>query len=341
MLTANMKLVKSTIEHVAVRKREPLMLWGQPGAGKSEGVAQLAAKYNGELVDIRLSQYDSVDLRGIPVPVGTELTYWVPPSTLPFKGNKNFDETRLCFLFLDEITSASQAVQAASYQLINDGGVGEHKLHDNVIIIAAGNRDGDRGATNRMPTPLANRFTHIELGVDVESFSEYAASKGMSPVGIAFLNFRKPLITTFDPSSPAKAFATPRTWSKALDYFADEEMPADVRRASMVGAVGEGPATELLGFAEVWQSLPRIKDIVADPRGIPVSDDLATRYAVAVAISGSMSLTTVTPLHTYLKRLSPEFLILAWKLALSRDASLYEADEYMELAEKYKAVFTA
>lgn len=341
MQTINLKVAHQFIKDIAVDAREPIMVWGQPGVGKSELVAQITEEYGAVMCDVRLSQYDSVDLRGIPdVDRVAKLTDWVPPSTLPFKGNKHFDETQMCFLFLDELTSASQSVQAAAYQLINDRGVGEHELHDNVIVIAAGNRDGDRGATNRMPTPLANRFTHIEVGVDIEPFSEYAMRKGLSPVGVAFLNFRKNLLSTFDPSRPDKAFATPRTWVKALKYFANPKLSDEVRSAAMAGAVGEGPAVELMGFEKIWKSLPKISDIVKDPKGTPVSEDMATRYAVAVAISGSMDLSNVGPLHTYLIRLAPEFVVLAWKLALTRDQRLYEADEYMDLATRCKAVFS-
>lgn len=342
MQVINLKAARDFVKYIAIEMREPVMLWGQPGVGKSEVIAQLAKEYGADLCDIRLSQYDSVDLRGIPVPdVGAMLTHWVPPSTLPFAGNDNFDPKRVCFLFLDELPNAIQGVQAAAYQLINDRACGEHKLHDNVIVIAAGNRDGDRGATNKMPTPLANRFTHTEIGVDVEVFSEYAISKGLSPVAVAFLNFRKNLLSTFDPSKPDKAFATPRTWVKAMRYFDHPTMSDHMRLVAMSGAVGEGPAVELNGFAKIWQSLPKISEIVKNPDTISISDDLSTRYAVAVMVSGSMNLENVSALHRYLKRLSADMVVLAWKLALVRDTRLYEADEYMDLSRTYKAVFAA
>ena len=190
MHTLTIPGMKQFITHVALGQQEPVMFWGPPGVGKSEGVRQCCEEAGGHLVDIRLSQYDSVDLRGIPSPEAG-FTIWNAPSTLPFKGNPGFPDDRPIFLFLDEINSAAPAVAAVAYQLINDRAVGEHELMDNVVVIAAGNRDGDKGVTNRMPAPLANRFTHAEIDVDTDAWCYWAQNKGLSPMGLAFIQFRK------------------------------------------------------------------------------------------------------------------------------------------------------
>lgn len=331
---------KDLIKHVAVDMREPLMFWGQPGVGKSECVAQVCNEYGGTLVDIRLSQYDSVDLRGIPVPHDNGLTVWQAPSTLPFEGNNAFDNNpdKPIFLFLDEINSAAPAVAAVAYQLINDRAVGEHHLLDNVVVIAAGNRESDRGVTNRMPTPLANRFTHAEIGVNVDVFCEYAQASGLPAIGVAFLQFRKPLLSTFDPTKPDKAFATPRSWVKALRYYASD-MPAVTKHTAIVGAIGEGPAAEFMGFADVWRSMIPVKDIIADPLGVDLPDDLSMTYAVAISVSGAMSTDTAPQLHKFLQRLSPEYVVMAWQLAVKRDEALFTTDEFMDFSTHYRAVF--
>lgn len=344
------------IHYVAYLQREPIMAWGKPGVGKSEGVRtairrileMLGITYIGKhftangcarLVDIRLSQYDSVDLRGIPVP-DQGMTVWNAPITLPFKGNSRFveDDTPI-FLFLDEINSAAQSVAAVAYQLINDRAVGEHELLDNVVVIAAGNREQDRGVTNRMPTPLANRFTHYEVDVDVDAWCFYAQEQGWAPEGIAFMQFRKPLLCTFDPAKPDKAFATPRTWEKALKYYSDARMPDHVKQAAMTGAIGEGPAAEFWGFVDVWGKMPKMSDIEANPDKVPVPDEAAMRYAVAVAISGSMTVRNAGPFSSYLLRMDPEFAVLAWQLAIKRDKMVTAASEFIAFAKKFRAIF--
>jgi len=338
MQIININDAKDIIKHVAVDMGEPVMFWGQPGVGKSEAVAQVAEADGAVLVDIRLSQYDAVDLRGIPVPHENGLTVWNAPSTLPFEGNDAFPDDRRIYLFLDEINSAASSVAAVAYQLINDRGVGEHTLKSNVVVIAAGNRESDRGVTNRMPTPLANRFTHAEIGVDVDTWCEYAQTAGLPPVGIAFMQFRKPLLSTFDPSKPDKAFATPRTWAKALRYFA-ADMPETVKQTAITGAVGEGPAAEFMGFVSVWESIVPVTDIIADPEGVPLPEELSTRYATAINVSGSMTTENAGALHKFLQRLDPEYVVLAWQLAVKRDEALFTTSEFMSFSETYRAVF--
>lgn len=331
--------MKSMIGLIGVKHREPLMFWGPPGHAKSEGVAQCAEDHNAQLVDVRLSQYDSVDLRGIPVP-HAGLTVWHAPSTLPFKGNSNFNEDDECiFLFLDEINSAAPAVAAVAYQLINDRAVGEHQLMDNVVVIAAGNREGDRGVTNRMPTPLANRFTHAEIGLNVDAWCYWAQEKGLPSEGVAFMQFRKPLLSTFDPAKPDKAFATPRTWEKALRYYADPKLPEDIKQAAMAGAIGQGPAAEFWGFVDVYQKIPKMSAIEKGPSTVKVPDEAAMRYAVAVAISGHITPKNVTPFATYLARMDPEFGVLAWQLALRRDKDMCTTKEFLDFSKKFRSIF--
>lgn len=344
MHTISISAMQDLIKHVGLGMNEPLMFWGQPGVGKTEGVVQVVNQTGGYLVDVRLSQYDSVDLRGLPAADDTtHLTVWHAPSTLPFKGNEKFAHLndRPIFLFLDEINSAQPATAAVAYQLVNEKRVGEHELMDNVIVIAAGNRDTDRGVTNRMPLPLANRFTHAEITVSVDDWTLWAAGAGLSQVGIAFLNFRKPLLSTFDPSKPDKAFATPRTWEKALRYFANPDMPASVKQAAMAGAVGTGPAAEFWGFVDVWSKITPISAIIKDPSGVklPSREEASMSYAMAVSVSGHMSKKNITALHTYITRLDPEYTVLCWQLAVKRDGTLDETPEFIDFAKKYRQVF--
>lgn len=339
MYAMNIRETKTFIDHTAVRQKEPVMVWGQPGAGKSEIVAQLAADHGAVLVDIRLSQYDSVDLRGVPTVEG-RATVWNVPSTMPFKSNPAFNTiTGPIILFFDELNAASKATEAVAYQIINDGRCGEHELMDNVIIVAAGNREGDKGVTNKMALPLANRFTHVEASVSSEAFQAYLLERGYPAECVAFFGFRKNLTTTFDPSKPDKAFATPRTWAKAFKYYRDPITPERIKRAQMAGAVGEGPSSEFLAFVDCMNKVVPISKIIADPTGAPLPDELSMRYATAVSVSGSMTLENVAALHIYLKRMDPEFMILAWQTAVKRDAGLFAAPQFIELATEYRQLF--
>ena len=141
----------------------PVMLWGPPGVGKSQMVAQVAEKNNIPVIDIRLSQMEPSDLRGIPFKNGAEVE-WAIPSMLP--NTKRHGPKGI--LFLDEITSAPPSVSAAAYQLILDRKLGNYEVPKGWAIFAAGNRQGDRGVTYTMPAPLANRFSHYEVDVNLD-----------------------------------------------------------------------------------------------------------------------------------------------------------------------------
>lgn len=339
MHVISIPVMQQVIKHVAIDQREPVMFWGQPGAGKTEGVIKAAKDVGAAVCDVRLGQYESVDLRGIPVPdEERNQTVWYAPITLPFKGNPIFAHEDPIFLFLDEFNQCHPSVFGVAMQLINERRVGEHVLMDNVVVIAAGNRDGDRGVTNRMPTTVANRLTHYEIGIEVDAWCHWAQEAGLPPVGIAFMQFRKPLLSTFDPAKPDKAFATPRTWEKALRYFAST-MPEDVKQASMAGAVGDGPAAEFWGFVDVWSKMIPMSKIEADPMGVPLPEEAAMRYAVAVAVSGTMTPENIKPFSMFLKRMDPEFGVMAWQLAIKRDTNLIGTMEFVGFSKDYRAIF--
>lgn len=337
MYTVDHPQLVTFLSEVAFDLDQPVMIWGPPGVGKSDAVRQMAASKGAVLVDIRLSQYDSVDLRGIPS-VESGVTRWNMPGTLPFVGNPDFPTDRPIVVFFDEINGAAPAVAGVAYQLVLDRAAGEHRLMPNVHIVAAGNREGDKGVTNKMPLPLANRFAHVELGVSSEALVDHMLDRNVAPECVAFMSFRKNLVTTFDPSKPEKAFATPRSWMRAFQTYMSgvSEMS---KKIAMSGLVGEGPALEFWAFIDSMSKVIPVSTILADPKGAPLPDELSMRYATAVSVSGSMSAKTVPALHTYLKRMDPEFLILAWQLAIKRDDEVLGTNEFVELANKYRALF--
>ena len=123
------------------------------------------------MIDLRLGQMEPTDIRGIPFynkDIGK--MDWAPPVELP--DEEMSKDYPIVVLFLDELNSAAPSVQSAAYQLILNRRIGKYRLPDNVVMVAAGNRESDKGVTYRMPTPLANRFIHQEMKVDFSSWQE-------------------------------------------------------------------------------------------------------------------------------------------------------------------------
>ena len=162
--TVKLSRAKSHIKR-AFNKKRPVFIWGPPGVGKSDILAQIAEEGNNLLIDLRMALLDPTDIKGYPYrDEDTNKMMWAAPAELPSEELASQYET--VFLFLDELNSAPPSVQATAYQLILNRRVGQYVLPDNVVIAAAGNRDTDKGVTYRMPSPLANRFLHLEVEVN-------------------------------------------------------------------------------------------------------------------------------------------------------------------------------
>ena len=181
--------------------KQPVFLWGSPGVGKSNIVAEFAALSKICLRDVRVILLDPVDLRGLPFLGSDGRSKW---ATLIFRPMTAWA------LFLDELNAAPAMVQASCYQLVLDRKLGEYILPTGWTIIAAGNRESDHGATTRMPTPLRSRFVHLDFDVDIQEWSAWAVQSNIRPEVIAFLRFRPVLLNAFDRDT--NAFPSPRSW---------------------------------------------------------------------------------------------------------------------------------
>ena len=343
----NAEQLKQVIKYGVFELNEPAMVIGQFGAGKTDVITEACEENDALCAPFLMGQYDTVDMKGTPWvgSLGTEgyqATVWHPASTLPFKGNPNFPQDKKILLFLDERTSATLPVLGICYQLVQARRVGEHELMDNVYIISAGNRESDKGIVNRQPMPLCNRETWFEFGVDVDQWCTWAQKKYAhdASIFVAFLQFRKPLICTYDPAKAEKNVATPRTWEKCIKYY-KATMPIDIKMAMMAGAVGDGPAAEFWGFVDSWKKIADLMPkIIKEPLTAPIPEETSLQYAVAVALSGGMKEKTVPVLHQYLCRMSPELVVLSWQLALKRDPSLFSTPEFVDFSKRYKVIFS-
>ena len=243
-----------------------VMLWGAPGVGKSQGVRQIAraiTERTGKRVaitDVRLLLFNPVDLRGIPTANADKtLAVWLKPKI--FQMDDSADLVNV--LFLDEISAAPQSVQAAAYQITLDRTVGEHRLPDNCIVIAAGNRVTDRSVAFAMPKALANRLCHIEIVGDSESWQKWAVGAGINRIVRAFLAKKPDMLMRFDPSAEALAFPTPRSWEMVSNIL--NRVSDDVREVYplVVGCIGEEAAYELRAFGDVFGRIPPIEEVFA------------------------------------------------------------------------------
>ncbi len=242
------------------KKQRPIFLWGPMGIGKSELISEIAEEMGGLTIDLRMATMEPTDLRGIPYfNKDTGTMCWAPPVELP--SEELAAQYPIVVLFLDEMNSAAPAVQAAAYQLVLNRRVGTYVLPKNVVMVAAGNRETDKGVTYRMPAPLANRFVHLELRVDFDSWQEWAVNHRINKDVVGWITFSKQSLFDFDPRSPSRSFATPRSWTFVSELLDDGD--SDSTTTDLVaGSVGEGQAIKFMAHRKIASQLPSPTDIL-------------------------------------------------------------------------------
>lgn len=288
-----------------VRQKIPTFLWGPPGIGKSSIVRQIAEAEGIGFTDLRLSLMDPTDLKGIPFyDRESHTALWAPPAFLPRDSRG--------ILFLDELNTAPPAVQASAYQLILDRRVGEYELPEGWAIVAAGNRENDRGVVYRMPAPLANRFVHLEMEVHVDDWRDWAYGSGMDERVIAYIGYRNEELFTFDPVLNEKSFATPRSW-EFVHNILRSGMSEHLLLDAVGGAVGRERAVDFLAFAKVMHQLPDLDGILETGRG-SYPDEVDVLYALSAGLVSKLladpSAGKIDNLLRYTLELQSEFAVM-------------------------------
>ena len=280
--TVGPKAAKKSLRR-AFKAQRPVFLWGPPGIGKSDIVKQLGDELEAHVIDIRLSLWEPTDIKGIPYfDANTSRMAWAPPIELP--NEVEAAKHKNIILFMDEMNSAAPAVQAAAYQLVLNRRVGTYKLPDNVFIVAAGNREADKGVTYRMPAPLANRFVHMEMRVDWDDYFSWATENRQHKDVVGFLTFSKKDLYDFDPRSSSKAFATPRSWAFVSELLFDDDEDENTLTDLVSGAVGEGLAIKFMAHRKIASKLPNPTEILKGKVKKMDTKEISAMYSLTVSL---------------------------------------------------------
>ncbi len=353
MSTENIRKVKLSRakSHLkrAFAKKRPVFIWGPPGVGKSDILAQIAEEGNNHLIDLRMALLDPTDIKGYPYrDEDTNKMMWAAPAELP--SEEFASEFDTVFLFLDELNSAPPSVQATAYQLILNRRVGQYKLPSNVVIAAAGNRDTDKGVTYRMPSPLANRFLHLEVEVNHEDWQTWAVDNDIIPDVVGYLAFAKQDLFDFDPKSSSRSFATPRSWAFVSQMLEDSDMSHEEEMDIVTGLVGEGMAIKFMNHKKNASKLPKPSEILSGKVKELKKLEISSKYALTVGMSYELKniqdenddkkLTESFNnfVNFLMDNFEPEMCVLGCKIALSEydiDVDFADVDRIDEWVERY------
>lgn len=257
------------------------MVYSAPGCGKSDIIHQVGEELGRPVIDIRLALYDPSDLKGFPYfDPNTSSMKWAPSSELPTDPDSN------AILFLDELVSAAPSTQAAAYQLVLNRRIGEYVLPENVVIVGAGNRMSDRGVVYKMPSPLANRFIHLELKVDVDEWIEWALNRGLHKDVVGYISHQKQDLFTFDPKSSSHAFATPRTWEFVSQILAQEDQLGEETALDLIsGTIGDGLAIKHNAFRKTSAKLPKAMDVLTGKVTEVETKEIGALYSLVISLA--------------------------------------------------------
>lgn len=325
---------KRSLAHLCERK-VPVFLWGPPGIGKSSIVAQIAKEEEIDFIDLRLSLLDPTDLRGIPFfNTVKETALWAPASFLP-DGSKPKG-----ILFLDELNTAAPMVQASAYQLILDRKIGEYTLPDGWAIVAAGNRESDRGVVFRMAAPLANRFVHLEMEASVDDWKTWAIKENINPAIVAFISHRPDALFNFGQVDDSRSFATPRTW-QYVNEIIESKPEADLVLSMVAGAIGEDLAASFLGFMAVAADLPDLDAILlGECKDVP-SDTSALHIlsaALTMRVNDTTSSKKLNNLVNYTLNLPGEFAVMIVQDLRERNIELDHVESWTLWMKKFNTL---
>jgi len=343
MTSVATKVTHAQLEDVIIKfyhAQRALFIWGTVGIGKSYKIRDAAkaiakslglkfseriADLNKEeyfcLIDIRLSQCDPSDLRGIPVwDKEKNATVWLPPSTFPRRGKG--------IILFDELNLSPPLVQASAYQFILDRKLGEYVVPEGYSVVAAGNRLEDRANVFEMAAPLSNRMGHVQLdSPSVEVWTTWAAKAGIDPRVVGFLNFKQGSLFQFNSRMKEKAFATPRTWEFVSDLIKDiPSKDLSMIKLYVSCLVGEGEAVTFTGFLKLKDNLRPIKEYFDKPKTVPLPEKVDLQWALITSIveyfKAHNNKNTLLSLVELLKRFSEEYAVFTLKLGYAFDPTI-------------------
>ncbi|MFI0895643.1 AAA family ATPase [Streptomyces sp. NPDC020983] len=290
---------------LAVAADLPVLLWGEPGIGKTAALTQLAAALELPLTTVIASVHEPSDFAGLPV-VGDDPAVQGVPMAPPDWAVRLVRAGR-GLLFLDELSTAPPAVQAALLRLVLERRVGALRLPPGVRIVAAANPRSSAADGWELSPPLANRFVHLqwthEHDVVVRGLGgvwPHAALPRLDQQRLAesvdfarravcaFLQARPALVHRLPASETRRggAWPSPRSWEMALRLVAfatAAESPREVLALLARGAVGDGPGLELLAAMD-RMDLPDPETLLADPAAAELPERGDLRQAVLDAV---------------------------------------------------------
>ncbi|GHD65526.1 AAA family ATPase [Streptomyces goshikiensis] len=282
---------------LAVAADLPVLLWGEPGIGKTAALTQLAESLDLPLTTVIASVHEPSDFSGLPV-IGDDPAVQGVPMAPPDWAVRLVRAGR-GLLFLDELSTAPPAVQAALLRLVLERRIGALRLPPGVRIVAAANPRSSAADGWELSPPLANRFVHLQWTHDHEVVvrglggtwpratlprldpERLTGAVDLARRAVCGLLTTRPTLVHRLPSGESGRggpWPSPRSWDMTLRLIAFATAAGSSREVLSLlvrGSVGDGPGLELLAGLDRME-LPDPEELLGDPAGavLPERGDL-------------------------------------------------------------------
>ncbi len=286
---------------IAVAARVPVLLWGAPGTGKTATIRAMAAALGWPCETVIASIREPSDFAGLPIVVDGGVRFAPPAWARRLAGAGRG------LLFLDELSTAPPAVQAALLRVVLERVVGDLALPDGVAIVAAANPPEQAADGWDLSAPLANRLCHLAWDIDPRVVADglaggfaapavpelpegWEADQGLAQALVgAFLQVRPALACAppSDATSAGRGWPSPRTWEMAARLWAASSAAgaaSETRSVLVAGAVGDGAAAEFLSWMQEMD-LPDPEAVLADPDSFALPHRSDRAYAAVAAVA--------------------------------------------------------
>ena len=290
---------------VAVAARVPVLLWGAPGTGKTSAIRAMAETMGWPCETVIAAIREPSDFAGLPVIANGNVRF-APPQWA-----ERLASSGKGLLFLDEISTAPPAVQAALLRVVLERAVGDLTLPDDVVVVAAANPPEQAADGWDLSAPLANRFCHLDWTVDPQRFAQGIAGGFDAPqvpklsddwatqlplargLVSAFITVRPALAVAVptDAASAGRGWPSPRTWEMAANLWTAATVSLasqEARSALVVGAIGDGAGVEFLSWIEEMD-LPDPEEVLSDPGSFVLPDRGDRAYAALSAVAAAVA----------------------------------------------------
>ncbi len=292
----------------------PLLILGPVGVGKSQVPVQVAREEGWEVITVNLCNYQPSEVTGWVTQVGDVMSQLLPDwAKRVFDAAQSGKKTVIIF---EEFPQCDIDVQKAAAQVNWDRRVAGHRLPEDCLIIANGNRKSDKAAVKSIPEHQISRFTIMTVEAELDPTLAHFAKIDVAPEVTTYLTqFPDALHRHAADGTP---FPCPRTWVAVSDVI-KAEVPKAIEMPMIAGAIGVGEQAKFTGFLRIWRDLVSPSEVFANPDAAPVPEKADVRYAMIGSLIASVTNKTAKACAAYIKRLPPEYHSVAVSALLRRN----------------------